>query len=217
MKLLNKRILRISKSALLFSCLLAIPLTWAQPPKVGAPRQPVLVSADRYLIKIVDRTVSFQDMVFQTRNLKAMNCAFDDSLVVEYFGKDFIREMGEFTKKFPEGDSAVRSYLHSQEVLLKKVRHFFKMLRYAEDQKGKITPELIRIIRQSVRENGCDQDILYQERLKTNFLNLLQLELYVRTRYGGQLKSIKNFPVIKPSIDLFIESLDKQFGHEYYW
>lgn len=217
MKLLNKRILRISKSALLCSCFLAVSLSWAQSPKVGAPGQPVLVSSDRYLIKIVDRTLSFRDLIFQTRNLKAIGCVFDDSLVVEYFGKDFIREMEQFTKKFPEGNESVRSYLHAQEPLLKKIRHFFKMLRYAEDQKGKITPDLIKAIRQSVRENNCSRDILYKEGLKTNFINLLQLELYVRTRYGGQLKSIRNFSTIKPSIDLFIESLDKQFAHEYYW
>ena len=44
------------------------------------------------------------------------------------------------------------------------------------------------------------------------------MEIYLRSRYEGQLKGQKkNFDIIRPSIDLFVDSLDKQFTHEYYW
>lgn len=215
MKLLSKRISQISKSALLFNLLLS--LTWAQTPKGDGPAGATLVSSDRYLMKIVDRTLSFQDVVYQQRNLRALDCVFDDSIVVQYFGKDIISNLQSFIKNFPQSDENARKYLHSKDDLLKKLRFFFKMLRYSEDQKAKISSDLTRLIRQSTRENNCEADILHKDTLKTNFLNLLQMELYMRSRYGGQLKTAKNFDVVRPSIDLFVESLDKQFAHEYYW
>ncbi|MBA2403183.1 MAG: hypothetical protein H0V66_00305, partial [Bdellovibrionales bacterium] len=67
-------------------------------------------------------------------------------------------------------------------------------------------------------ENNCQKAILHKDSLKTNFKALIEMELYLRSRYEGQLRSNKrNFDIIRPSIDLFVDSLDKQFPHEYYW
>jgi sulfur relay (sulfurtransferase) DsrC/TusE family protein len=205
MKLLNKRISEISKFLLLYSLL------------IGGFSSAAVVSSDRYIIKILDRTISFQDIQFQLRNVKALNCIFDDSLVIQYFEKGFINETDQFVKKFPQTDEEVRRYLHGNEAILKKTRTFFKMLRYSEDQKADVNPNLTKIIRESAKENKCNQEVLYKDTLKTNFIALMELELYLRARYGGQLKNNTRFDTIRPSIDLFVESLDKQFNHEYYW
>lgn len=209
MKLLNKRILQISKSALLFSLLIG-----------GLLLRPVtaeVISSDRFLIKILDRTVSFQDIAFQLRNIKALNCVYDTSLVIQYFDKKIIPDLNQFVKKFPKTDDEIRRYLHSNQDILKKLRIYFKMLRYAEDQKADVSGNLTTLIRESVQANKCDKEVLYKETLKTNFLTLLELELYLKARYGGQLKNNQRFDTVRSSIDLFVESLDKQFNHEYYW
>lgn len=176
-----------------------------------------MVSSDRYLIKILDRTISFQDFQFQLRNVKALNCIFDDSLVIQYFEKGFIQELDVFVKNFPTTDDEVRRYLHNNEPVLKKTRNFFKLLRYSEDQKSDVNPNLTKIIRESAKENKCNLEVLYKDTLKTNFIALVELELYLRARYGGQLKNNARFETIRSSIELFVESLDKQFNHEYYW
>ena len=168
-------------------------------------------------MKILDRTVSVQDIGFQLRNLGALNCIYDDSIVVKYFDKKFLPDLKTFLDKLPSETKEIRTYLHTQDPVLKKLRTFFKMLRYSEDQKGNVSPELTKLIRESSKENRCGSDVLYKDTLKTNFLSLLQLELYLRSRYGNQLKTSKNFEEVRSSIDLFVESLDKQFPHEYYW
>lgn len=203
MKLLSKRISLILKSVLLSNLI------------VGGSYANV-ISSDRFLIKILDRTVSLQDISFQLRNTEAINCVFDDSFVVRFFEKSFIKELNKFVRDFPQDEVEIRRYLHAHEAVLKKIRYLFKMLRYSEDQKTVITPKLSQVIRESTKENKCNTDVLYKDTLKTNFINLLELELYLRSRYGGQLKK-QNFDSVRSSIDLFIESLDKQFGHEYYW
>lgn len=176
-----------------------------------------MVSSDRYLIKILDRTVSIQDITFQLRNLRALDCIYDDALVVNFFEKSFIKDLDSFVKKFPTADDEVRRYMHSHEANLKKIRHFFKMLRYSEDQKTEVSTKLSKIIREGSLENKCGAGVLYKDTLKTNFISLLEMELYLRARYGSQLKNNQKFDSIRPSIELFVESLDKQFGHEYYW
>lgn len=206
MKLLNKRISEISKSVLLYSLL------------IGGVKAERLVSSDRFLIKILDSTVSYQDINYQLRNLKALDCVYDDSLVTQYFEKGFIKELETFMKDFPKESAAVKTYLHSHEDLMKKIRYLFKILRYSADQDWKVTTELTKLIRETTQENKCQTAVLYKDTLKTNFISLLKIELYLRSRYGSQMTSNRRgFDSIRPSLELFMDSLDKQFGHEYYW
>ncbi len=177
-----------------------------------------LLSSDRFLLKVVDRAISIQDIGYQLRNLKALDCIYSDALVVSYFEKKFLSTLDTFIQNFPNEDAKISDYLKQQEVLLKKIRHFFKMLRYSEDQNKKVSVELSKLIREGTRENNCQNAILHKDSLKANFKSLMVMELYLRSRYEGQLRSNKrNFDFIRPSIDLFVESLDKQFAHEYYW
>ena len=181
-------------------------------------QETAVVSTDRFILKIVDRAITFQDIGYQLRNLKALNCVYSDSLVVSYFQKSFVTELDAFVKKFPKSDDDVIKYLHDHTDLLKKIRHFFKMLRYSEDQNKKVSTELSKLIREGTTENNCQTEILHKDTLKTNFKSLLETELYLRSRYEGQLRSHRrNFDFVRPSVDLFIDSLDKQFLHEYYW
>ncbi|MFL5784145.1 MAG: hypothetical protein ACJ76H_06020 [Bacteriovoracaceae bacterium] len=168
-------------------------------------------------MKILDKTVSVQDLAFQLRNLTALDCVYDDSFIVRYFDKSFLKELKNFLAKLPADSESVRSYLHTQSLELRKIRTFFKMLRYSEDQKGNVSNELTKLVRETTKENKCGTAVLYKDTLKTNFLSLLQMELYLRSRYGNQLKTAKNFDEVRSSVDLFVESLDKQFTHEYYW
>jgi sulfur relay (sulfurtransferase) DsrC/TusE family protein len=204
MKSLSKKISPILKFLLLFNLL------------IGGLHAEV-VSSDRFLIKILDRTVSLQDIKYQFRNLKALHCIYDDSFVIRFFEKNFLKELDKFLQDFPEGDEEVRRYLHRHESILKKIRYFFKMLRYSEDQKTDVSPKLTQLIRESAKENKCNSEVLYKDTLKTNFIALMEMELYLRSRYGGQLKGSSQFDAVRQSIELFIESLDKQFQHEYYW
>lgn len=205
MKSLNRRISEILKSVLLFSLFL------------GGAQAQSLVTSDRFIIRILDSTISLYDFQFQLRNLKGLDCVYDDSYVIAYFHKAFVKDFDKFVGQFPKTDPEVRKYLHQNEVLLQKIRLLFKVLRYTQDQKTQVTEKLIKVVQETVVENKCDARILQKEGLKDNFFNLLQSELYFRARYGSQLKGTKNFESIRPSIDLFIESLDKQFSHEYYW
>jgi hypothetical protein len=177
-----------------------------------------IVSTDRFLLKVVDRAITFQDIGYQLRNLKALDCVYSDALIVAYFQKTFLTELDAFVKHFPKNDDEVIKYLHDHSDLMKKIRYFFKMLRYSEDQNKKVSTDLAQLIRQGTRENNCQKEILHKDSLKTNFKSLVETELYLRSRYEGQLRSHRrNFDFIRPSIDLFVDSLDKQFLHEYYW
>lgn len=207
MKLLSKKISGISKLVLLFSLLHG-----------GGVQGQNLISSDRFLIKILDQTVTLLDVGYQLRNLKALDCIYQDSMIIQYFDKKIIQELSTFLAEFPVEDQEVQKHLYRNVEMLKKIRHFFKILRYSEDQRVKVSGDLTKILRQSIQENKCDPEVLHKDTLKTNFLELMEMELYLRSRYGGQLKGTnRSFTIIKPSIDLFVDSLDKQFVHEYYW
>ena len=206
MKSLSKRTSPILKFLLLFNFL------------IGGLQAQELVTSDRFLIKIIDRAISFQDLSYQLRNLRALECIYPDALVVAYFEKDFLKLLEKFVTEFPKKDEEVAAYLHQNTEILKKLRFFFKMLRYSEDQTKKMSNSLEGLIKEGSRANNCQKAILHKDSLKTNFKSLIEMELYLRSRYGGQLRDQnRKFDFIRSSIDLFVESLDKQFPHEYYW
>lgn len=147
-----------------------------------------------------------------------MNCIFEDSVVILYFQKSFISDLEVFLKDFPQENEKVIEYLHKHEDVLKQSRIFFKMLRYSEDQSKVIGTKLIEVIQETTKSNQCGTGILFKETLKTNFKTLLELELFLRARFESQLKSEnKRIDIIRSSIDLFVDSIDKQFIHEYFW
>ena len=71
------------------------------------------------------------------------------------------------------------------------------MLRYSEDQNKKVSTEVSELIREGTKANNCQKSILHKDSLKTNFKSLIEMELYLRSRYEGQLRSNKrNFELI---------------------
>ncbi len=125
--------------------------------------------------------------------------------------------MSRFAQGVPQDSAQVSAYLHQHQDLLKKMRVFFKLLRYADDQQTSVGLDVRRLIHESAKENKCNTEILYKDDLKSNFKQLLRLEIYLRGRYGSQLVDKRSFESIKQSMELFMESLDKQFTHEYFW
>lgn len=203
MKLLNITILEISKFLLLFNLFILPVRGYSQ-------------ASDRFLFKVVDKTISVRDLHFYLRNFQALDCAYPGSITFDYFGKDFIKNWQSFLKGLPQQSKEISRYLYDQEEFLKKLRLFFKLVRYSGDQRAEITPELNALMIEAMKVNKCSQDIFYKDRLKTSFYNVLKVELYLKSRYGSQLNDSQNASSVKSSIDLFMESLDKQFHHEFY-
>jgi hypothetical protein len=177
-----------------------------------------LISSDQFVLRVLDRSISKQDIFYLIRDLKALDCVYEDSIVIAYFEKNLITKLERFIQDFPIKHGESQSYLHEKEDLLKQIRLFFKMLRFSQDQNTKVSPKLSHLIKESAKVNKCRLDFLYKDNLRTNFKILFEMELYLRSRYEGQIKnSRRNFNMIRPSINLFLESLDKQFQHEYFW
>lgn len=207
MSWLKIAILLTSKFLLLFS-----QVSYAAPSS-----QEKVLTSERFIFKIVDQSVGISDVKFQLRNLQGLDCVNNQSLIIRYFGKGFALGMSRFVKDLPQDSNLVSPYLHKHQELLKKMRLFFKLLRYADDQQTSVGQDIRKLVRESAKEYKCNTEILYKDDLKSNFKQLLRLEMYVRGRYGSQLADNRSFESIKQSMDIFMDSLDKQFGHEYFW
>lgn len=138
---------------------------------------------DRLLLKVMDQVYSLQDFKYQLRNLKTLNCVFPDSITVRYFTPAFLESFSNFLQDYPSTSDKIQTYYMDKELLLRKLRLFFKGIKYSEDQKLTVSDEVEGLIRESTKINKCDPDILKTNGLKANFLSLLRLELYLRSRY----------------------------------
>ena len=207
MSWLKIAILLTSKFLLLFS-----QGSYAAP----SPQEKVL-SNERFIFRIVDQSIGLSDIRFQRRNIQGLDCVNNESLIIRYFEKGFAGELDKFLNKFPEETKDVPDYLHNNQPILKKLRILFKLLRYADDQQTNVSVDVRKLIRETAKEYKCSNEILFKDDLKTNFKQLLRLELYLRGRYGNQLVDKRSFESIRQSMELFMDSLDKQFSHEYFW
>lgn len=176
-----------------------------------------VLTSERFIFRVVDQSVGVSDLKYQLRNLQGLDCVNHQSLIIRYFGKGFAFDMDRFVREIPQDSKQVSDYLHKHQELLKKMRIFFKLLRYADDQQTSVSVDVRKLVRESAKENKCNTEILYKDDLKSNFKQLLRLEVYLRGRYGSQLEDKRSFESIKQSMELFMDSLDKQFAHEYFW
>jgi hypothetical protein len=206
MKLLNIKTLVILKLVLLFNGTLG----WADNK---------VISSDKLILKISDQVFALSDFRFQFRNLKALDCIYShNSIVIQYFGRSFLTKFDRFLEKYPEETSEIARFHKNHEFFLKQLRFFFKGIKYADDQKLVFNETLESLIKESASLNRCDQSVLKENKLKANFVSLLRLELYLRTRYSGSKEKVNKNELkrLKDSIDLFVESIDKQLPHEYF-
>lgn len=183
----------------------------------AAPSEMRVLTSERFIFRVVDQSVGVSDIKYQLRNLQGLDCVNHQSLIIRYFGKGFAFDMDRFVREIPQDSKQVSDYLHKHQELLKKMRIFFKLLRYADDQQTSVSVDVRKLVRESAKENKCNTEILYKDDLKSNFKQLLRLEVYLRGRYGSQLEDKRSFESIKQSMELFMDSLDKQFAHEYFW
>jgi hypothetical protein len=137
----------------------------------------------------------------------------DDTLVIQYFEKSFMQNSILLSRIF-QPDEEVRRYLHGNE---RSKRPDSSSKCFVIRKMKVVSPALTKIIRESAKENKCNTENLYKDTLKTNFITLMEMELYLRADYGVSRKKTKvsklsnlqlNFCRI-PSISLF--------GHEYCW
>jgi len=197
MKLINKKILVISKLVLLFNYALA--------------GEGNFISEDRLLFKISDKVISQEDIGYFDRNIKTLKCLYPDSLTYRYFGEEFVETLSRFQNTdFP---SEVKKDL----IFKKKLVSLFKLLKYSDSQRLGLSKDLVSLVKESIRVNRCKTDVLFKGELRANFKSLLSLELYLKSRYATSLKGQDSQGDLRQSMDILIESIDKQYQHEFYF
>lgn len=187
---------------------------------ISATKKDIL-SQDRYFFKIINTVISQKDLSYLERNLKVLKCVFETPVLTDLFSSELVKNLSHFLTQLPSShkidDQKVRDKLKSHEKMMKKLRMLFKLLLYVKNQSILIRPQMIQLVRSTIKENKCSEDVFYKKSLKTNFLELLKLEIYLKSRYGTQMKKNDEIDVTKASLSTFVESLDKQYSHEYFW
>lgn len=170
---------------------------------------------DRFLFRVADQVVSLQDLKLTDEDFSALQCHLDDSLILEYLGSGFRKKLHENVLLLEKLEGPLGAH-RPLVIFLASMRQVWKLLNYVDAQEVAITPELEKSI---LAPSKCPSVTGTDKKMIASFKRWLRVEIYLRSRYAqnGMDQRPERKEKRFQSINLFIDSLDKQIVHEDFW
>lgn len=170
---------------------------------------------DRFLFRVGDQVVSVQDFVLTDADFDALQCHLPDSLVIEYVGAGFQKKLHESVATL-DGLKTPLKENTPLVIFISSMRQIWKLLSYVDSQEVAIAPQLEKGF---LQPSKCPTVAGSDKKMRASFRRWLRVEVYLRSRYAPT--GVKDEAGRKgkrfQSISLFVDSLDKQVGHEDFW
>lgn len=170
---------------------------------------------DRFLFRVADQVISLQDLRLADDDFVALKCHLPDSLVLEFLGSSFQKRLHENVLVLEKLDGQLGEN-RPLVIFLASIRQIWKLLNYVDTQEVTITSELEKSL---LAPSKCPSIASSDKKLKASFKRWLRVEIYLRSRYAqnGIDQKVEKKEKRFQSINLFIDSLDKQIAHEDFW
>jgi hypothetical protein len=170
---------------------------------------------DRYLFRVADQVIGVEDMGQAHVDLTTLECHFSDALLIEYLGEGFLAKL----EKEVAALSKLTTPLGEQTplvIFLSAVRQKWKLMVYVDSQEVDVAADLEKGL---LKSKGCAGIAGSDGKIRGSFRKWLRVEIYLRSRYGqGKTASDTSRRDKRlQSINLFVDSLDKQVTHEDFW
>jgi hypothetical protein len=203
-------------------------MTWSKKEKLGILKLVLLfnffssiafsqASFDRLLIKINDDIISGKDLEVFQKDYKALKCYIPDSVLVSYLGEGFNNDLATSLGMLKNRDFKIEKKSFSANVL-DRVRLIWKTKIYIKSQKVDLSPVLVQELDKASKRGFCPS-ITFGKSWRKSFKNLLETEVYMRSRFLPP-KVILDSESLKKriqSLTLFVDSIDRQYSHENFW
>ncbi len=176
---------------------------------------PALAEGDRFLFRVGDQVVGARDLGQAADDLTAIGCRFPDSLLLEYLGEGYLVKLRHERDVLAGLKTPLASSVPTT-IFLASLRRVWKLLAYVDTQEVTLAPALEKEV---LKAKGCPSAEATRGQMRASFRRWLRVEVYLRSRYGqgrpgaDAERRDKRFH----SIDLFVDSLDKQMSHENFW
>lgn len=168
---------------------------------------------DRFLFRVADQVVAGDDLAQAGEDLTALDCRFPDSLLADYLGKGLAPKLREEAVALAKLEGPLKAH-PPRTIFLGTLRRYWKLLTYVEGQEVEIAPALEKEL---ANVPGCPSIIDGDNKVRASFRRWLRTEIYLRSRYARAGVAGTNPEKRRESIELFVDSLDKQLGHEDFW
>lgn len=170
---------------------------------------------DRFLFRVSDQVVGVEDLNQAHVDLTTLRCHFSDALLIEYLGEGFLAKL----EKETETLSKLTKPLGEQTpliIFLSAIRQKWKLMVYVDSQEVDISPDLEKGLMGS---KACASIEGTDKKMRGSFRKWLRVEIYLRSRYGQGMTASDTSRKEKrlQSVNLFVDSLDKQVTHEDFW
>lgn len=146
--------------------------------------------------------------------MKSMKCIYPESLLVSIFKEAFQSSKEKHLKMKTTFSTKDKLYFLS-------LIDFAKLFVYSRSQSVVVDPNIEKFFYLMAGSNKCGQEVFVEKKFKTRFKELVELEVFVRSRFLPTEKSGKTTQAdIKKAIlasKSLIKSIGRQIEEEVYW
>lgn len=139
-------------------------------------------------------------------NLKEIECHLGNSLILSLQKDSFLKRLQENLQFEVRPNS-------KQVLFFNELRKLLKLTYYAKSQEVHISDKLKDLI----QKNRTNCSATPGDKLKQIFYDLLQLELFLKSRYPNFDHKGRVQNSVRSSYELLRDSVDGQITHEYFW
>jgi hypothetical protein len=164
---------------------------------------------------VSEQVVGVEDLAQAHVDLTALQCHFPDALLVEYLGEGFLAKLAKEAGTL----ASLSTPLGEQTplvIFVSAVRQKWKLMVYVDSQEVDITADLESGL---LKSKSCAKLATSDGKMRGSFRRWLRVEIYLRSRYGQGITAADSSRKERrlQSINLFVDSLDKQVSHEDFW
>ncbi len=168
---------------------------------------------DRFLFRVADQVVAGDDLTQAGEDLTALACRVPDSLLVDYLGKGLAPKLREEAVALAKLEGPLKGHT-PRIIFLGTLLRYWKLVTFVEGQEVEIPAALEKEL---ATGQSCPTVIDPDNRMRASFRRWLRTEIYLRSRYARAGAASSRPEKRRESIELFVDSLDKQLDHEVFW
>ena len=174
-----------------------------------------IIDQDKMVFKISRSVFTLNDLYQIQANMHHLKCIYNESLLNIIFKDQFLLKNKEFLKYR-------KSFSKQDKAFYISLIEFTKLLIYSRSQNVVVNPNIEKYFHLMAVQNKCNMTVFDKNKsFKPNFKELVELEVFVRSRF---LPSEKNDKTTRADIKKavlasksLVKSIGRQIEEEVYW
>lgn len=169
---------------------------------------------DKFVFKVSGEVFSLNEIKQTFQQVRNLECIYPESLLIRVFHKEFQPEKKKFFVFKEQFETESKLYFE-------QIIPFFKLMVYSRSYEVKVNQAIEKYFALAAKQNKCDKSAIDQRKLSAAFREIVELEIFIRSRFLPAEKQGKaDSGDLKKAVlaaQNLMASIQDQIEEEVYW